>query len=51
MKRQHAQRRRRGWVVERRFVYEAGIGVLIAVLLLWVALTMNGNVPFVYQRN
>lgn len=50
MKRQHIHPRRRVRL-PRRFVYEAGIGILIAVLLLWVALTMNGNVPFVYQRN
>jgi len=31
------------------YVIEAGIGLLIALLLLWVALAAVTDVPFVYQ--
>lgn len=31
------------------FVLEAGIGLVIALLLLWVAIAAVTDVPFVYQ--
>jgi hypothetical protein len=37
--------------MKRRFLYEALIGLLIAGLLLWVAVAMNGDIPFVYQAH
>ena len=33
----------------KRFVIEAVIGLLVAGLLLWVAVAMNGEIPFIYQ--
>jgi len=33
----------------RRYLVEAAIGLLVAGLLLWVAVAMNGEIPFIYQ--
>lgn len=33
----------------RRYLVEAAIGLVVAGLLLWVAVAMNGEIPFIYQ--
>jgi hypothetical protein len=33
----------------RRYLIEAAIGLVVAGLLLWVAVAMNGEIPFIYQ--
>jgi hypothetical protein len=35
----------------RRFLVEAAIGLVVALILLWVAVAMNGSVPFIYQAH
>ena len=32
----------------RRYLVEAAIGLVVAGLLLWVAVAMNGEIPFIY---
>jgi hypothetical protein len=37
--------------MKRRFLYEIVIGLAVALLLLYVAVAMNGDIPFVSQAH